>query len=669
MRRLKRILTLFLATVMFANTPAETIGASPTQGQKYISEVVTSTAGSEEEAKKWLTDNKYTVVDHDLNKGTKEDFVYMGYKTTTNPKDAVTDIAVMDMKGGYSFTDYETMLENQKKDIQELVQSLKIILVEYKKNYDEGSPLAIASHDNMNRFIEDDSNMKMGDYLLQDSLSDDDLTKIMMQGSSIVLSSIYTYLTASCSDYGDKNWIERLSELGPDEDVMENPVYDLMAREIYKNWDQVQEELTYYKSTMVKLNGDEESIKKYVQTLSLTDLQKYTYGASLYDVIDGKKYGDETLMDLFTRNSDDLDIEELYPLVSVLNEVQQKCVSFGCFQTLILTTTNTKNAVNTADKATEEIEKSKEENVSKEETCSLYEGVDRSVFVPGGIALTSAAKRREASTGDPYVKWDAESISLLASTVVFTATFIGAIAATIHYTNMITAMKASADFYYTQLVAAKELGLAMPASASWKIGSKTALKYLHISQGVMAVALGLALICAGTYIGIQLSDYYNPSYTAIPRIMVDEVENDQGKKSYVYYNVVKDQDGNYTDLNARAGKQWNAVYVTKDSSAGKPILANVRVNTKNNVAPDDFTGLHYFGEKAAFNLNKHTYNDKVDGIYLFYEHYHGTTTSLNSSVFSNGGMIALSGCFGILGVIIATTVQTLRRKRKKQTLA
>ncbi len=63
----------------------------------YIKEVAVSIYGNDNNAaaKKYLTDNGYTVVARDLNHGCKGGFkIYVGYKTTENPSEAITDLII-----------------------------------------------------------------------------------------------------------------------------------------------------------------------------------------------------------------------------------------------------------------------------------------------------------------------------------------------------------------------------------------------------------------------------------------------------------------------------------------------------------------------------------------------------------------------------------------------
>ncbi|MCF0120044.1 MAG: hypothetical protein HUJ65_00275, partial [Oscillospiraceae bacterium] len=73
----------------------------------YVKEVFLSYGNTPEEAKKWLTDNGYEVVDFNLNEGadsalSRKRAVYLGYKTTKDADEALTDMKLMNMNGNYS---------------------------------------------------------------------------------------------------------------------------------------------------------------------------------------------------------------------------------------------------------------------------------------------------------------------------------------------------------------------------------------------------------------------------------------------------------------------------------------------------------------------------------------------------------------------------------------
>ena len=60
--------------------------------QQYIKDLLVSGSNSQSYAKECLTKKGYTVLDRDLNEGAGGMFIYLGYKTTTNINEAITDI-------------------------------------------------------------------------------------------------------------------------------------------------------------------------------------------------------------------------------------------------------------------------------------------------------------------------------------------------------------------------------------------------------------------------------------------------------------------------------------------------------------------------------------------------------------------------------------------------
>ena len=70
-----------------------------------------------------------------MKKGPTQKVVYLGYKTTDNPKEAITDLAVMNMNGGYSVEDYEVLMANHMEgDIKPFVDRFIAALEEYREN-------------------------------------------------------------------------------------------------------------------------------------------------------------------------------------------------------------------------------------------------------------------------------------------------------------------------------------------------------------------------------------------------------------------------------------------------------------------------------------------------------------------------------------------------------
>jgi hypothetical protein len=134
----------------------------------------------------------------------------------------------------------------------------------------------------------------------------------------------------------------------------------------------------------------------------------------------------------------------------------------------------------------------------------------------------------------------------------------------------------------------------------------------------MCAGAGLMLASMGV-VGITVwYGYYNPNYTPIPDTMVDVRESDLGDR-YIKYNVAKvynDKDGRNADLNAYEGKEWNALYYTKDANAGKCLTPNFVYSDNNSTIARRHQGISMFGESAAFDLNSHAFSKNAPGVYV-----------------------------------------------------
>ena len=173
------ILTLLTAAVMPAQVFADSVS-------EYISEVK---IGMGENAEKALESLKgYIILKDengnpvDLNQdagggwGSKGDkAVLMGYKTTTKRSEAITDLALMNMKGGYSAAAYDALMEGQmKSQIIPFVDNFLVAIKEYRANYnssnEENKARARYIHDLLNKFTDDDcSDRGLGDLLLNET--------------------------------------------------------------------------------------------------------------------------------------------------------------------------------------------------------------------------------------------------------------------------------------------------------------------------------------------------------------------------------------------------------------------------------------------------------------------------------------------------------------------
>ena len=101
---------LVLSMLMCAAVPA----FAATSEEEYICELRLIYAEDYEEALEILADSEfkdYKLYKENLNKNSDEIGVFLAYKTTTDIDDAITDIAVMQMNGGYQEGNYQELIK------------------------------------------------------------------------------------------------------------------------------------------------------------------------------------------------------------------------------------------------------------------------------------------------------------------------------------------------------------------------------------------------------------------------------------------------------------------------------------------------------------------------------------------------------------------------------
>ncbi len=183
----KTILAVLMAVLMGTLLPVQVFADTP----DYISEVKVFAgdyATAESEGYTLLKNGDNPV---DLNEkaggqlGSKGDkAVYLGYKTTKERSEAITDLALMNMKGGYSVKDYELLMETQMKaQIIPFVEMFLATINEYRANFNSKNEAnkkrAQYIHDILNKMTDDDAAGEgLGDLLLNVTIYEMAKTKL-----------------------------------------------------------------------------------------------------------------------------------------------------------------------------------------------------------------------------------------------------------------------------------------------------------------------------------------------------------------------------------------------------------------------------------------------------------------------------------------------------------
>ena len=656
-----KIISLFLSVLMMVM--AFPVAAFAAEKTEYVKEFRLSTASTDAAAKQWLIDNGYTVIGTNLNHNTRKDPVYLGYKTTYDPNEAITDMAVMFENGGYSFTEYETALKAQKADIEDMLSAFVVAIEEYVANYKAGKKNAVAAYKMMNRFVEDDSGLLLGDFLIKYVNDLSQLTKLFMQSNQKVLSYLYYMFALACTDYNmDSNWLQKFSEADPFGEY--DPVeYTDLARDIYTAWRDIGSELAIAKK-LFEYIAEYGSADEYREAVGEEQFAEDMSYMNLYTVIASYQYNRKNMVEYFLQDPNEIGVEDLYPLLSALTPGQLECVKNVGFKPLIeyaiMEEAEIENLADNFDKVLAD------KGITG--TYSVYSNVDRSLFSAEGIALTSQALRESASTGESsWYKGNIDRgleialISIVGSTVALGLACVARAAVVVsRVQNVMAGFTAFAEQFsgwYSTAELAQFYGLPVNYQASAGIVTKIAA----------GVCFGIALISLAVLLALEYYNYTHKDYSPIPRIIVDHVLTDDDEY-YLNYYCVRDQAGELGDLNAWSGQRWNALYVTTDKRAGDPIRADsISVKLKSN-SPDDAAtySVHYFGETAAADMNRYTLKSTSPAIYMFFKRDH--SLSLTASTFSTGTIAMFTG-LGLLGGAAIGSISVFganKLKKKKE---
>ena len=160
LKGLKSLVALVLTLTFIALVPLNTAAAA--NNGKYVSEVYVAYGKDADAAKKVLEDKGYTPVEGNL----------MGYKTTDDIRESITDLAVMNMDGNYNTTEYSEILRAKEVKVSEMLTDFMAAIREYRANLKAGKAKATVVRDILNKLTDDDTGMKMGDLLNSETLQD-----------------------------------------------------------------------------------------------------------------------------------------------------------------------------------------------------------------------------------------------------------------------------------------------------------------------------------------------------------------------------------------------------------------------------------------------------------------------------------------------------------------
>jgi hypothetical protein len=759
----RAIIAVLLAVLMGTLLPVQVFADTP----DYISEVkvyMGDYSAAESEGYTLLKNGSNPV---DLNKdagggaGSKGDkAVYLGYKTTKDRNEAITDLALMNMKGGYDVAEYEALFDEYiKSQINPLADKFVTMIKEYRQNYRDyhkNGRRARYVFNTLNKFIDDDSGKGIGDLFLEETryeMGDEDyyayytpeqrknigdLVKILAQCNGKATLTIANLLLRACDTSTDETWIDRFAETTYDDLIDQTgltptdarkklaKLYDDPAQSVLEQWDALYTSFDEYEDAASKIedsnlevlrneleekqngianfknsDGHEDEYIAFIEAYNAfmteyIDIMTAVQTVYIYEYLEDTDYDDGTLLDFFSRPSDEVETEEIYPMIAALTPGQKAGLEFVSLKELI-TSTITENA------AYENAE------YAFLDSISIYDGVDRGIYEKGGVALTTDARRADAlkNSEDEKSMFSPWTITMMSVTGVATAALAVSAVAWAKNSKSLNILNMELEALPDYSQSAKDIKLGenfweisgreeriIPGTVGPKFSDKVddLAASTKLCKG-LTIGLGIAaIILAGitTYLTWQeMKEYYKVEFSPIPHYMVDEKDiigyNSKGEKIMLknqsaYYKAVDcnrtEADemfktlGTCADMNGDVGQQWLALYAVKNELM-EPILASsLKVVVDSAEMPAGYkTGVHMFGSEAAFNLNSSLYdwNNSAPSVYIYFK-TDDSTASTTGANFTAGSLALAGGAGLVLGAAITTIASaTIKKKEENKT--
>ena len=143
----------------------------------------------------------YTFLNADLNSGTGKDWVYLGYKTTSNADLAVTDIRLLGMNKDYYLYDYKEILKYIKDSNTNTGYTMYNAANDFIVKYNAGSPKAQDAYKGLNLFYVGDKNTKFGDYILSGKATIDFFTEMIVKASTGTTNAVMNFLNMGLAPF------------------------------------------------------------------------------------------------------------------------------------------------------------------------------------------------------------------------------------------------------------------------------------------------------------------------------------------------------------------------------------------------------------------------------------------------------------------------------------
>ncbi len=675
-RTIHFLLASISAVLIFAlifTSYGSVFGVVAAYGSKYISEVKLFYGKTLDEAIEHCESADYIPVKKNVNHSASGDLseygIYIvGYKTTDNPDEGITDISLLQMNSGYQDYTYGDVAERAMEKLGNVPTELSYAVDEFADNYENKSPAAIAAVNVLNCYhIDEMNNMKLGDYMVSGDCNVDFIKKLMSRSSTAVVSAFCNALVAGVADYGDENWATRIgtskvkSLLNGDNDEMLDVQYKVLASELVsslqefsKGYNEAKDRYDANNKKVEKIDADSNDVtdipEKTVEDMTTGGEIKTedgdTYFLVAYEVLNQYNYDETTklgdyIVSLGNSTYDEFEnLRKIYPLVDSLTDGQLATMRLSgvAFSAFYL-----RNDSGIIDEANKQLKSIKESIKSGNggESMSIWIGTDQTVY-----------NQKVAITKDAYRANSAGQIYNTLTTPDDLDTFLSEAQSKINIVMTVVGICYVITGIATKVITSF-IGFMGAASGAW------AVCCAGVGAGVFSTIFGLlgcaiiilnyvALVALIVILIVMLVKYLwelyhdddEEAFTDIPSVMYDEAQN-----RYVRYDLITidlsatDEDtlnrmklsnlesmlpkNYFCNINGTNARRWNALYTTKSKYLGDPICSSeindlIVVQYDNNITPQGYKAVKCFGEVSAANLNANSRADSAS-VYMFYK--------------------------------------------------
>ena len=429
---------------------------------------------------------------------------------------------------------------------------------------------------------------------------------------------------------------------------------------------------------------------------------------------EGGNFEKGDMLDFFLEENDPEDTELYMPLVAALSPGQRCGLPFVDLETLMeYAFTDESSWAEQAKKVTS--------GFAGKDTLSVYENIDRDLYKDDGtVALTDAAQRAQniATIGTDGNQETESHVLATLTQICYVATTlctVGALctwrlsSATVHDATHYDSTEVLDYLYGEEFSFDEDVYNAIYNDNAYEIyaqehAGSEALEAINgarfaiaLNRIVVVVTLVVAVITAVLTVIDMLRDKV-AEQLPIPKYMVDNITQQEGGNYTLNYKAVECnrteyfgadyavQTGNCADLLADEGKQWLALYASKNSKAGsgKPLTPDIVVKSDAK-APEGYDGnIHLFGEKGAVNTVGSAFKEYTGAskfyqsftnrykVYVFcklsadIKSYDESAGNMTASAIGTGTW-AIFGFGGLaLGAVLGAVITVLVKKGKKK---